>query len=187
MTIDYFEPNGEPLNDRRQTLYWNDRTGEKDGYGIAIAIAQAFKTPVAGDVFSTTHLLEVAQNLYNQLVILKQQRVTQIEQPETLENITITSDRISKINRRVSTLDGFPAGLDRATVKNTFKNLNAWKEIKGVQKLLREYTDGDKATLDNATFVTHLVQDTDKLNLIAQDGIKPSSLQISLVALLLRA
>ena len=185
LTIDYFGPNGEPIADRRQTLYWNDRTGEKDAYGIAIA--QAFKTPVAGNVFSTTHILEVAQKLYNQLVALKHQRVTQIKQPETLENITITSDRISKINRRVSILDGFPAGLDRATVKNTFKKLNAWKEIKGVQKLLREYTDGDKATLDDATFVIQLVQDTDKLNLIAQDGIKPSSLQVSLVALLVRA
>lgn len=72
-------------------------------------------------------------------------------------------------------------------MKNTFKKLNVWKEIKGVQKLLREYTDGDKATLDDATFVIQLVQDTDKLNLIAQDGIKPSSLQVSLVALLVRA
>ncbi len=185
LTIDYFGPNGEPITEKRQTLYWNDGTGEKDGYGIAIATA--FKTPVAGDVFSAKHLLEITQNLYNQLVALKQQRVTEIKQPETLQNITITSDRISKINRRVSTLDSFPSGLDRATVKNTFKKLNAWKDIRGVQKLLREYTDGDKVTLDDVTFIAQLVQDTDKLNLIAQDGIKPSSLKVSLVALLLRA
>ena len=36
-------------------------------------------------------------------------------------------------------------------------------------------------------FVIQLVQDTDKLNLILTEGIKPSSMQISLSALLLRA
>lgn len=185
LTIDYFGPNGEPISDRRQTLYWNHRTAEKDGYGIAIATA--FKTPVAGNVFSTTHLIELAQNLYNQLASLKQQRVTEIEQPETLENITITSDRISKINRRVSKLDCFPPGIERSIVKTTFKKLNAWHENKQVQKLLRDYTDGSKAQLDDTSFVSQLVQDTDKLNLIAQEGIKPSSLKISLAALLLRA
>ena len=41
--------------------------------------------------------------------------------------------------------------------------------------------------LDDATFVTQLVNDADRLNLIAYEGIKPSSLQFSLVALLLRA
>ncbi|KJH70220.1 helicase-related protein [Aliterella atlantica] len=184
LTLDYFGPNGEPIPDRRQTIYWNDRTGEKDGYGIAIATA--FKTPVSGDVFSTTHLLAKAQNLYNELVMLKQQRVTQVEQPETLENITITSDRIYKINQRVSKLDSFPAGIERTVVKTTFKKLNAWRENKQVQKLLRDYTDGNKAQLDDASFVSQLVQDTDKLNLIAQEGIKPSSLKVSLAALLLR-
>lgn len=185
LTIEYFGPNREPIAQQQQTFYWNDKTGERDSYGVAIATA--FKTPVVGDVFSTKYLLSVAQNLYNQMVVLKQQRATELEQPETLENINITSDRISKINRRVSTFDSFPTGLDRPTVRNTFKKLNTWKEIRQVQRLLREYTDGDKATLDDATFVTQLVQDTDKLNLITQDGIKPTSLQVSLAAFLLRA
>jgi superfamily II DNA or RNA helicase len=35
LTIDYFGPNGEPLTERRQTIYWNDLTGEKDSYGMA--------------------------------------------------------------------------------------------------------------------------------------------------------
>lgn len=185
LTIEYFGPNGEPIPEQQQTLFWNDKTGERDGYGVAIATA--FKTPEAGDVFSTKYLLSCATSLYNQLVSLKQQRVAQLEQPETLENINITSERISKIQRRVSTLDSFPDGLERVTVRNTFKKLNAWKEIKQVQKLLREYTDGDKAQLDDAAFVTQLVQDTEKLNLITYEGIKPTRLQVSLAALLLRA
>lgn len=185
LIVQYFGPNGEPIPQQQQTLFWNDQTGERDGYGLAISTA--FKTPEAGDVFSASYLLSCATSLYNQLLCLKQQRVAELEQPETLENISITSERISKIQRRVSSLDSFPTGLERTTVRNTFKKLNAWKEIKNVQKLLREYTDGDKAQLDDATFVTQLVQDTDQLNLIAQEGIKPTSIQVSLAALLLRA
>lgn len=185
LTVQYFGPNGEPISEQQQTLFWNNQTGERDGYGVAIATA--FKTPETGDVFSTKYLLSCAQSLYDQLVSLKQQRVAELGQPETLENISITSERISKIQRRVSMLDSFPSGLASVTVRNTFKKLNAWKESKQVQKLLREYTDGDKTRLDGASFVTRLVQDTEKLNLIAYEGIKPARLQVSLTALLLRA
>lgn len=185
LTVEYFGPNGEAIPEQRQTVYWNDQTGERDGYGVAIATA--FKTPEAGNVFSTKYLLSELQKLYNQLVTLKQQRSAELAQPESLENINITSERITRIQRRVSMLDSFPSELDRTTVRNTFKKLNTWKETKGVQKLLREYTDGDKSKLDDASFVVSLVQDTDTLNLIADEGIKPTSLKVSLAALLLRA
>lgn len=56
-----------------------------------------------------------------------------------------------------------------------------------MHRLLREYTDGSKADLNNETFVMQLVEDTDKLNLIATEGIKPTTMQVSLAALLLRA
>lgn len=185
LAIQYFGPNGEPILEQQQTLFWNDQTGEKDGYGMAIATA--FKTPASGDVFSAKYLLCCAQKLYHQLVALKQQRAAQLEQPDLLENITITSDRISRINRRVSTFDSFPTGLERNVVRSTFKKLNAWKENKRVQRLLREYTDGNKSKLDDATFITQLVLDTDELNLIETEGIKPTSVKISLAAFLLRA
>jgi hypothetical protein len=185
LSVEYFGPNGEPIPERRQILFWNDQTEEKDGYGMAIATA--FKTPPVVDVLPATDLIFQAQNIYQQLVALKQQRLTQIEQPESLENINITSDRISRINRRVSQLDRFPSGIDRTTVRNTFKKLNTWKEMKQVQKLLRDYTDGEKAKLDDVDFVIQLVQDADKLNLIATEGIRPTSLQVSLAAFLLRA
>ncbi|ODH03087.1 helicase [Nostoc sp. KVJ20] len=185
LTVQYFGPNGEPILEKQQTLFWNDQTGENDGYGMAIATA--FKTPIAGNVFSSKYLLSCAQSLYNKLVGLKQQQVAELEQPETLENISVTSERITKIQRRVSMLDHFPAGLDRAAVKSTLKKLNTWKEMKAVQKLLKEYTDGNKAILDDENFVIQLVQDTDKLNLIVFEGIKPTSIQVSLAALLLRA
>ncbi len=56
-----------------------------------------------------------------------------------------------------------------------------------MQKLLRGYTDGPKAQLETSAFVTELVKDTDEKNLIMKDGVKPTSLSINLLAMLLRA
>jgi hypothetical protein len=55
-----------------------------------------------------------------------------------------------------------------------------------VQKLLKEYTNGDKSNLGDEKFIIQLVEDTDRLNLILDEGIKPTSMQISLTAFLLR-
>jgi hypothetical protein len=185
LTVQYFGPNGEPITDKQQTLFWNDRTGEKDGYGLAIATA--IKTPVASNIFSTKYLLSCAESIYNELVKLKQQRSEELEQPETLENISVTSERITQIQRRLSMFDSLPESLDRAVVRSTLKKLNSQRENKLVQKLLKEYTDGNKAGLDNEDFVIQLVQDTDRLNLILNEGIKSTSIKVYLAALLLRA
>jgi hypothetical protein len=72
-------------------------------------------------------------------------------------------------------------------VRNTFKKLNASKQNKKVQKLLRDYTDGDKAKLDDVDFAIQLVQDAEKLSLLTIEGIIPTSLQVSLAAFLLRS
>ncbi len=184
LTVKYFGPNGEPITNQQQTLYWNNQTGEKDGYGIAIATS--FKTPVTSNIFSIKYLLTELQSIYQELVKLKQQRSAELAQPETLENINITSERISKIQRRVN-MSVFPDGLDRGIVKGTIKKLNSWKESKLVQKLLKDYTDGDKSNLDDEKFVIELVQDTNNLNLILHETTKPSSIKIYLAALLLRA
>jgi hypothetical protein len=185
LTVKYWGPNGEVISERQELLFWNDQTGERDGYGVALSTA--VKTPEAIDVFSARYLRTAAQKLYTQLVELKQQRLSELAQPETLENVTITSERLNKIQQRISTLDSLPDGLDRKTVKDTLKKLNAWKGMKPVQKLLRNYTDGAKAQLDTPIFVSELVRDTDEKNLILSDGIKPVSLSVSLSALLLRA
>jgi SNF2 family DNA or RNA helicase len=185
LCIEYFGPNGEPILNEQQTLFWNDQTGEKDGYGMAIATA--FKTPEAGDVFSAKYLLKCMTNLYTQLVALKQQRLEELKQDEVLENIDVTSERISKIQRKVSKLDKLPAGLDKTAVRDTFKKLRASKELKQVQKLLREYAEQKSKTLDDESFLVQLMQDTDKLNLLPFESIKPTYMQVSLEAVLLRA
>ena len=185
LTMKYFGPNGETISDRQELLFWNDQTGERDGYGIALSTA--VKTPEAGDVFSARHLRTLIQKLYTQLVELKQQRSSELAQPETIENVTMTSERLNKIQQRISTLDSLPAGLDRQTVKDTLKKLNEWKGIKSVQKLLRDYTDGTKAQLETSIFAAELVKDTNEKNLILSDGIKTTALTVSLSAMLLRA
>ena len=185
LTLKYLGPNGEVISDRQELLFWNDQTGERDGYGTALSTA--VKTPEAIDVFSAKHLRTSAQKLYTQLVELKRQRSSELAQPETLENVTITSERLNKIQQRISNLDALPDGLDRKAVKDTLKKLNTWKGIKSVQKILRDYTDGTKAQLDALTFVTELVKDTDEKNLIVSDSIKPTLLTLSLSAMLLRA
>ncbi|NLQ06173.1 helicase-related protein [Cylindrospermopsis raciborskii] len=185
LTIKYFGPNGELISQKQRTLFWNNKTGEKDGYGLAIATA--IKTPVANNIFSAKYLLSCAESIYNEVVQLKQQLSGEIEQPETLENITITSEKISKIQGRFSKMDSLPNCLNKASVNSTLKKLNSWKETKLVQKLSKDYTDGDKAKLDDEQFAIQLVEDTDKLNLVLEEGIKSTSLEISLAALLLRA
>jgi superfamily II DNA or RNA helicase len=185
LTIEYFGPNNEPIPRLTQTIFWNEGTGEKDGYGFSIAIAS--KTPEISGVISAPLLIENANNLYQQLVHLKQQKADELEQNERDENINTTSERVAKIQKRVQQMSQLPPGLERKTVRETLKKLSAWKEShRSVQKLLREYTDGSKANLDDKIFLPQLVDDTDKLNLLSGDGIKPISLKVSLAAILLR-
>jgi superfamily II DNA or RNA helicase len=184
LTLEYFGPNGEPIPEQKQTIYWNDLTQENDGYGMAVS--SAFKTPDSGEVVSAKTILTITHFLYEQLVKLKQQRCSELEQPETLENINLTSERISKIQKRIMAMDSFPSGIDRKTVKDTLKKLSSGKEQKKVQKLLRDCTDGDKSQLNDDEFIKQLVNDTEILNLLNLEGIKPTSLKASLSALLLR-
>ncbi len=184
LTLEYFGINGEPIPEQKQTIYWNDLTQEKDGYGMAVS--SAFKTPDSGEVVSAKDILSIAHSLYEHLVKLKQQRYSELEQPETLENISLTSERISKIQKRIMTMNSFPSGIDRKTVKDTLKKLNSGKELKKVQKLLRDYTDGDHSQLDDYEFIKQIVNKTELLNLLNFEGIKPTSLKASLSALLLR-
>ena len=184
LTLEYFGPNGEPISEQTQTIYWNDLTQENDGYGKAIS--SAFKTPAAGEVISAKNILTITRSLYEQLVKLKQQRYSELEQPETIENINLTSERISKIQKRIMAMSIFSSGIDKKTVKDALKKLSSGKELKKVQKLLREYTDGHKIHLDDDEFIKQLITDVEILNLISFEGIKPVKLKVSLSALLLR-
>lgn len=185
LTLEFFGPNGEAIPDKTELVFWNDQTGERSAYGIAIATA--VKTPEAGNMFSAKYLLDAAKQVYKGLVALKQERLSDLEQTDTMENVGITSERLNRIQMKINTLQAFPPGVTRATVKETLKKLNGGKHMKTVQKLLKDYTDGDKAKLEGGDFLTTLIEDTDMLNLLLFDGVKPTTLKLSLSALLVRA
>ena len=182
--VEYFDPNGAVIAEQEQHIFWNDQTGERDAYGVAIATA--FNTPEISEVIGANQLLTSASNLYKQLVNLKQHLSTDLAQVDTIANITVNSERLSKIKKRVAMLSSFPQGISRQDVTETLKKLNSCRYSKLVQKLLKDYTTGEKAKLDSDTFVVQLIADTNKLNLLAIDNAKASSLQMSLDALLLR-
>jgi hypothetical protein len=54
----------------------------------------------------------IAQSLYEQIILLKQTRTQELTQPETLENISVSSERLNKIQQRIGALDTFPDGLN---------------------------------------------------------------------------
>ncbi|MGJ3250529.1 MAG: helicase-related protein [Elainellaceae cyanobacterium] len=184
LTIEYFGPNGETIPSRQEQVFWNDQTGERDGFGMAIATA--FRTPKILSVLPTSKLLIHTDGLYRQLVALKNQLSSQLEGEETLENVTITSSRLNRIQQRISTLDKLPDGLEPKVVRGILKKLNSWKNLKAVQKLLRNYTDGTNADLEDVVFVQQLVTDADALSLLGSEEIKAVNLRVELSALLLR-
>ena len=185
LTLEYFGPNGEEIPDKQELVFWNDQTGERNAYGVAIATA--VKTPEAGDMFSAKYLLNSAKQIYKELVALKQERISELAQADSLGTVDITSERLNRIKGRINALDAFPEGINRAIVKETLKKLNGGKHMKSVQKLLKDYTEGDKAKLEGGEFLARLVEDTDLLNLLLFDGVKPTDLKLSLSALLIRA
>lgn len=184
LKVAYFDPNGEVIAEQQRDIFWNDQTGERDAYGVAIATA--FNTPEISEVMAANRLLTSASNLYQQLTKLKQHLSTDLAQVDTIANITVNSERLNKIKKRVAMLPSFPQGISRQDVTETLKKLNSCKYSKLVQKLLKDYTTGESAKLDNDAFVAQLVEDTNKLNLLAIDKVKAESLQISLQAMLLR-
>jgi superfamily II DNA/RNA helicase len=115
LTIQYFGPNGEPIPCRQEQVFWNNHTGERDGFGIAIATA--FKTPQLSAVLPSSKLLTQANTLYQQLVELKRQRSEQLESEESLENVSITSARINRIQQQINSLHQLPRGIDAKAVR----------------------------------------------------------------------
>jgi Helicase conserved C-terminal domain len=184
LTINYYGPNNEFLADKKETLFWNNLTGEKDGYGQAISTG--FKTPEYIGVVSTSQTLEKAQLLYNQLLKIKQeyeQKIVVID--EFSEHLTVTSERVNRIQKRIRTMEIFPDGIDRKVIKTTLNQLNQHKEKKPVQDLLKNYTDGEKSRLPDGNFILALITELEDMALLNFETIKQSKMTVSLDALLM--
>ena len=184
LTIQYFGPNQEEIADRQELIFWNDRTGEKDGYGNAIAVTA--QTPAIHQTLSSLVMLDTAKRLYEQALQVKFQREQTLEDAEVLENITVTSERLNKIQQILRNLDVLPEGVNKKEVRNMLATLNQWKSKKQVQRILKKYTEGDLLLLQPKEYLLQLLKETQKLNLLSSDTIRPVSLKLSVAAMLLR-
>jgi len=184
LTVNYYDPNGNLIPEQKEVIYWNDLTGLQDGFGRAISTA--FKTPEITEIMDSNLIINQAEKLYQQLVELKQQYQQELEEPETLDNIKLNSERLNKIQKRISQMTNFPKTISRKEIKTTLNKLDYAKDLRGVQKLLKDYTDGNSSKLTDQEFIMNLVKATDNLSLLTKDQAQPSSLKFSLCALLLR-
>ncbi|AFY92533.1 helicase-related protein [Chamaesiphon minutus] len=186
LTIDYFDPNGKLIIEERQTIYWNDKTGEKDAYGLAIATAN--QTPALGRVIPRERSLTELTELYDRLVKLKQEYLADLDREETTSDVKTASERLSRIQQRIQRLhlNDLPADISPKVVKTAIGKLDSWKESKVVEKLLRAYNDGEKSQLPDTQFLMEFLTEVDLLNLIDLPKAKKASLKISVNALLLK-
>jgi superfamily II DNA or RNA helicase len=186
LTIDYFDPNGKLITEERQTIYWNDKTGEKDAYGLAIATAN--QTPALGRVIPRERSLTELTQLYDRLVKLKQEYLADLDREETTSDVKTASERLSRIQQRIQRLhlNDLPADISPKVVKTAIGKLDSWKESKVVEKLLRAYNDGEKSQLPDTQFLMEFLTEVDLLNLIDRPKAKKVSLKIAVNALLLK-
>ncbi len=186
LTLDYFDPNGKLIIDDRQTIYWNDLTGEKDAYGYAIATAN--QTPVLGKIIPVDSLLRSLTELYQNLIGVKQQYLANLDDETDLKAVTTSSERLNQIQRRISqmSLDDVPAELPPTALRAAISKLDGWKESKDVHKLLRSYTDGAKSQLPNSQFLTEFLAAVDLLSLLPQTKAKRANLKLTINAMLLK-
>ena len=186
LTIDYFDPNGKLIADDRQTIYWNDRTGEKDAYGLAIATAN--QTPALGQVIPLDRSLTELTELYNQLVKIKQQYLADLDREVTTSDVRTASERLSRVQQRIQNMkwENLPMDVSPKVVKTAIFKLDSHKESKLVEKLLRAYNDGEKSQLPDNRFLSEFLADVNNLALLPSTKAKRSSLKITINALLLK-
>jgi hypothetical protein len=185
LTLNYFDPNGKLIIDDRQTIYWNDVTGEKDGYGYAIATAN--QTPALGKIIPVDSLLLSLTELYQNLVGIKQQYLANLDCDVDPKAVTTSSERLNRIQRRISqmSLEDLPPNLTPQVMRSTINKLNGWGS-KDVHKLLQSYADGAKSQLPNPQFLTEFLVAVDRLNLLPQSKMKRTSLKLTVKAVLLK-
>jgi Helicase conserved C-terminal domain len=185
LTLDYFDPNGKLIIDDRQTIYWNDLTGEKDAYGYAIATAN--QTPALGKIIPVDSLMGSLTELYQNLVGIKQQYLANLDCDADPKIITTSSERLNRIQRRISqmSLEDLPPDLTPQVMRATINKLNGWGS-KDVHKLLQSFSDGAKSQLPNPQFLTEFLVAVDRLNLLPQAKVKRSSFKFTVNAVLLK-
>ena len=186
LTLDYFDPNGKLITDDRQTIYWNDLTGEKDAYGLAIATAN--QTPALGQIIPLDRSITELAELYHRLVNLKRQYLLDLDLQEKASNVKTASEGLSRVQQRIQNIkwENLPMDIPPKVIKTAISKLDSQKESKDVRKLLRAYNDGTKSQLPDNQFLTEFLSDVNILNLIELPKAKRASLKLTINALLLK-
>lgn len=187
--IDYFDPNGKLIPDKTELIYWNDRTETQDGLGQAIA--NAFKTGELDHLLATSKFVAQASQLYERLVKLKTERSNILAQADTAETVEVSTDRLQTIQNRIKRISRNPENsslqIDRKALKETLKKLDQARELKAVQQLLRDFTIGQSAALDDQDFIQQLIMTTNQLGLLTTAIAQATSLKMTVQAMLLKA
>ncbi len=185
LTVNYYGPNGEPIPEATETIYWNNSSFEQDGYGLAIA--SGFNTPELSRMISAKAFLNQAELLYQKLTQFKIEKQSQLAKGESIEDIKTTSERLNRIQKRLSQSNlVLPQEITSITVKATLKILSTNIDNKGVIKLLKNFSQGDKSKLPDTQFIKELVEDTNYQSLMDFNPTEPRSLTFTLNSVLLK-
>ncbi len=192
LTLQYFDPNHNLISDQQRKVFWNDLTSEQDGYGHAIAMA--IRTTESNQTISSEQTLAHMTLIYQELIKFKRglEAGLGVANPVVQlcctggNRLNVKSERLHRINNRIAELESIPPGITRSQIRKTISDLEAWKESKVVQKILRDYAEGDQSKLPIDKYITNLVNDTTGLGLLPMEKAQANSLRLSLDAMLLR-
>jgi superfamily II DNA or RNA helicase len=184
LTLQYFDPNHSLIADQQRKVFWNDLTFEQDGYGHAISMA--IRTTELNQTISSEQTLAHLTSIYQELIQFKRGLEAGLGVSNPVDRLSIKSERLNKINNRIAELENIPPSITKPQIKKTISVLDIWKDSKNVQKILRDYAEGDKSKLPIDEYVTNLVNDTTDLGLLSVEKAQASSLRLSLDAILLR-
>jgi superfamily II DNA or RNA helicase/rRNA pseudouridine-1189 N-methylase Emg1 (Nep1/Mra1 family) len=185
LTLQYFDPNHKLIPDQQRKVFWNDLTSEQDGYGNSIAMA--IRTTGLNQTISSEQTLAHLTSIYQELIQFKRGLEAGLGVSNPVDRLSVKSERLNKISNRISTeLESFPPGITKPQISKAIGNLDSWKESKAVQKILRDYAEGDQSKLPIDEYVTTLVNDTTNLGLLPMEKAQAVSLRLSLDAILLR-
>jgi hypothetical protein len=187
LKIQRFGPNGELIDTTiRDILLWNDMTQDKGAFGKAMEYG--VKTPEAGTVFSSEHIKNTADTIYQKLLGYKKHlEESEVGDSDNLAEISIASERMNTLVSRIRGMQTLPDGVSREQVVTAIENLNAYKDLKPNRKLLKELTG--KSFLEKADhhFIQYFLSKVEAKNLFKKNTIKVISIKLSLEAILLRA
>ncbi len=186
VTIKYLDPNGLVIEEKEKILFWNDITGNKNGFGKALELA--INSPEQSNIFQNSYIRSKADEIYKIFLKFKKALLdTELgSQESNHSSIKSNSERLNVIQNRISKVDSLPEGISRDMILETLSKVNEWKNQKKVVKLLQEYAGESKKELGDIDFIKTFIARVQNLGLMGGKLPKVSSLETELKACLIR-